>query len=86
MIDLRKEERAIRRALRSAANKARAAGVANPEFFVEPEGPTIHVMDGDHPAQRYSYRYDCRERQEAVVEQILVDRWSIGAFLDVGAW
>lgn len=86
MIDLRKEERAIRKALRSAADKARAAGYANPEFYVEPEGPTIHMMDGDHPAQKNSAHTDARQRQEAVVGMILVDPKSIGAKLDVGAW
>lgn len=86
MIDLRAEEQTIRLALRRAATKARAAGYANPQFFVEPEGPTIHVMDGDHPHQINSARAHAGQRQQAVIGKIGVEREHIGAILDVGAW
>ncbi len=43
-LDLRAEERAINRALRSMLAKARAAGVAAPTIFAE-GGKTISVLD-----------------------------------------
>ena len=85
-IDLRNEERAIRRALKKAAEKARAAGIDRPEFYVECEGPSIYVMDGRHPAQINSDRYSSAERQEAIVGEMWLSVKIIGALLDVGAW
>jgi hypothetical protein len=85
-IDLRKEERAIRRALKSAAEKARAAGVANPEFYVECERPCIYVMDGDRDEQKNSANYSAFDRQRAIVGAMGVECRHIGAKLDVGAW
>lgn len=84
MLDLRKEQTAICKALRSAAAKARANGIKNPQFFVEPEGPAIFVMDGDHPGQINSGHVSIPERQAAIVGEISV--LNIGAILDVGAW
>lgn len=84
-LDLRAEERSIRRALKKAADKARAAGIEQPEFFVEAEVPAIYIMDGSHPGQINSadLRFD---RQEAIVGTMRLEKKYIGALLDVGAW
>lgn len=85
-IDLKSEERTIRRALKKAADKARAAGIKNPQFFVEPEGQSIYIMDGNHRGQIRSDICHAGERQEAVVGEMTLPRTIIGAALDVGAW
>lgn len=72
--------------MKSAASKARAAGVANPVFYVESEGPTIYVMDGDRDEVKNAHRYGAGDRQRAIVGAMGVESTHTGAALDVGAW
>ena len=75
LLDLRAEERAINRALRSMLAKARAAGVESPTIFAE-GGKTISVLDSTKTE-------DGMNTQAGVVGMVSVAR---DVPFDAGAW
>ncbi len=73
----------IRKALDEVLTIAREEGIRRPIFFVECEGPTFHVMDGDHDGETRADLVDSGKRQGAIVFS-LPDNMPPGS--DVGAW
>lgn len=73
----------IRASLEEVLSIARDAGCAHPVLFIECEGPTIHVMDKDHPEYLNADSSGMSARQQAIVFS-LPDNLPPGS--DVGAW
>lgn len=73
----------IRESLEECLQIARNTGCVHPMIFVECEGPTFHIMDGDHDGVVNACGRDGIDRQKAILFS-LPD--NIPGPSDVGAW